>query len=372
MLISTPFYTAVIGLRKGGSQMKKLKFMRYLTYFTIIFTLLIVLHGTAFAAKAAPAEQGNQNPNMQEDSGNSYTNETNNTSDVNISETSPEQLLGNLSVKNQNRISEYKHERQKIEDELELQRKEYQKAKKDFLKVKNRIRAEKLNPNSNEALNATKLYLNSSISYMIAHLSNVKNNMEYSNGNGTENTTTAIGEKIELLEAEKVKVANASSQKELAARVRSVREIWEDAEKISLEGSGQIVSEKVGEFLNKSGALSDMLKTRIENLDKTGADISDLKIELASYRSYLKSAQDKKKDADSVYEDKNATRENLVEANNYLLQSISDINKANKLLKDIFEELKKQENPKNSEDEIESNSRTKLKNTENVNSKKTS
>jgi hypothetical protein len=371
MLISTSFYTAVIGLTKGGSQMKKLRFMRYLTYFTIIFTLLIVLSGAAFAAKPSPAEQGNQNRNMQEDSGNSYINEMNNTSDANISEASPERLSGNLSVKNQNRISEYKHERQKIEEELELQRKEYQQAKKDFLKVKNRIRAEELNPNSNEALDATKLYLNSSISYMIAHLSNVKNNMEYSNGNGTEKTITSIGEKIELLEAEKVKVANASSQKELAATVRSVRETWEDAQKISLGGSGQIVSEKVGEFLNKSETLSDILETRIENLNKTGADISDLRIKLASYRSYLKSAQYKKKDADSVYEDQNATRENLVEANNYLLQSISDINKANKLLKDIFEELKKHENPKNNEDEVESNPRTKLKNTENVNSKKT-
>ena len=239
--------------------MKKLRFMRYLTYFTIILTLLIVLPGAAFAAKSSPEEQGNQNQNMQEDSGNSYVNEINNTSDANVSEADPERLSGNLSVKNQNRISEYKQERQKIKEELELQRKEYQKSKKDFLKVKNQIRAEELNPNSNEALNATKLYLNSSISYMIAHLSNVKNNMEYSNGNGTEKTITAIDEKIKLLEAEKAEVANASSQKELAATVRSVRETWEDAQKISLAGAGQIVSEKVGEFLDKSETLSDIL-----------------------------------------------------------------------------------------------------------------
>jgi hypothetical protein len=64
---------------------------------------------------------------------------------------------------------------------------------------------------------------------------------------------------------------------------------------------------------------------------------------LSSYRSYLKSAQDQKMDADSVFTDKNATLENLERANNYLLQSISDINKANKLLKDIFEGLKKYE-----------------------------
>ena len=95
-----------------------------------------------------------------------------------------------------------------------------------------------------------------------------------------------------------------------------------------------------------------------------------LKIKLASYRSYLKSAQDKKKDADSIYNDKNATRENLIKANNYLLQSISDINKANKLLKDIFEELKKHENQKTNETEVEIILKTELKNTKNVNIQK--
>ena len=343
--------------------------MLYLTYFTIILTLLSVLSGVAFAAKDSSNEHGNQDQNMQEETRSSYVN-TNNTSDANISETGPDRLLGNPGVKNQNRISEYKQDRQKIKEELELQREEYHKAKKDFLEVKTQIRAGDLNPNSNEALNATKLYLNSSISYMIAHLSNVKNNMEYSNDNGTEKIVTVIDEKIKLLGTEKAEVANASNQKELAATIRSVLETWESAQKISLAGAGQIVSEKVGEFLEKSKALSDMLEVRIENLNEVGADISDLKIKLASYRSYLKSAQDKKKDADSVYEDKNATRENLEEANNYLLYSISDINKANKLLRDIFEELKKYENQKINEDDVENSSITKLNNTKSVNSTK--
>ena len=131
------------------------------------------------------------------------------------SESDPEKLQNNLSVKNQNRISEYKQEKKQIKEELQLQKKEYQEAKEDFLEIKNRIQAGKLDPNSEEALNATKLYLNSSISYMIAHLSNVKSNMEYSNGNGTEEKIAAIDEKIKLLEAEKAEVANASSQKEL-------------------------------------------------------------------------------------------------------------------------------------------------------------
>ena len=49
---------------------------------------------------------------------------------------------------------------------------------------------------------------------MIAHLSNVKSNIEYSNGNGTEEKIAAIDEKIKLLEVEQADVANASSQEE--------------------------------------------------------------------------------------------------------------------------------------------------------------
>ena len=203
---------------------------------------------------------------------------------------------------------------------------------------------------------------------MIAHLSNVKSNMEYSNGNGTEKKITAIDEKIKLLEAEKAEVANASSQKELVVIVRSVREVWDNAQKISLAGAGQTVSEKIGEFLEKSETLSEKLGTKIESLNETGADISDLEIKLASYKSYIKSAQEKKEDADSIYDDENVTRENMEKANNYLRQSLSDISKANKLLRQIFEELKKYEIEKYNETGVENSLKTELNNTKNVNS----
>lgn len=350
--------------------MKKLRFIRYLTYFTIILALISALPGGASAAKVSSDGHGNQNQYMREDSRSSYDNEIDNKSDVNDSESDPEGLQNNLNVKDQNRISEYKEERKKIKEELQLERKEYQESKKDFLKIRSQIRAEELNPNSNEALNATKLYLNSSINYMIAHLSNVKSNMEYSNGNGTEKRIAAINEKIKLLEAEKLEVANASSQKELAATVRSVREVWDDAQKISLAGAGQTVSGKIGEFLEKSETLSEKLEEKIKSLNETGADISDLEIKLASYKAYLKSAQEKKKDADSIYYDKNVTRENMEKANNYLLQSLSDINKSNKLLIDIFEELKKYETEKINETEVENSLKTELNTTKSVNTKR--
>ena len=161
--------------------------------------------------------------------------------------------------------------------------------------------------------------------------------MEYSNGNGTEEKITAIDEKIKLLEAEKAKVANASSQEELAVVVRSVRGVWNNAEKTSLAGAGQTVSEKIGEFLEKSENLSEKLGVKVKNLKETGVDTSDLETKLASYNSYIKSAQEKKEAADSIYNGENVTREDMQTANNYLRQSLSDISKANKILREIFE-----------------------------------
>jgi len=348
--------------------MKKLRIVRYLAYFTIISTLLGVLSGSTLAAKGS-SEQGNENQNqyMRENSRGSYTseNESENESGGNSSESDPEKLQNNLSRQGRNTISE--QERKEIKEELQFQKKEYQEAKEDFLEIKNRIRAGKLDLNSEEALNATKIYLNSSISYMIAHLSNVKSNMEYSNGNGTDEKIAAIGEKIKLLEAEKAEVENASSQKELLVTVRSVRGIWDDAQKISLAGSGEIVSEKIGEFLEKSETLSKKLETDIKSLNETGVDTSDLETKLASYNSYIRSAQEKKEKADSIYSDGNVTRENMKKANNYLRQSISDINKANKILREIFDGLKKHENELTNVTNIENNLKTYFNDTKSVN-----
>jgi hypothetical protein len=320
--------------------MKKLRFMRYLTYFTIILTLLSVLPGGAFAAKAFSEGNGDRNQHIQEEPRSSHGNEIKNTSYANSSKYDIERLQNNLSVKDQNRIFEYEQERKQVKEELQLQRKEYQESRKYFLKILDRIRAEELDPNSEEVLNGTKLYLNSSINYMIAHLSNVKSNMEYSNGNVTEERIAVIDEKIKLLEADRAAVANASTRKELVAVVRSIRDVWNSAQKISLEGAGQAASEKIGEFIGKSEILSEKLDAKIKKLKETGSDTSDLEIELTSYKSYIKSAQEKKVEADSIYNDRNVTRENMIKANNYLRQSLIDINKANKLLRQIFEKLK--------------------------------
>lgn len=321
--------------------MKKSRAMRYLACFTIILTLLSLLPGGSLAARDS-SEHGNGNPNqyMREDPLNSYRNGTDSMGETSNTESNARQEQKNLSTKSRNKISEYKQGRKQIQEELQFHKQEYSEAKEDFLKIRNRIRAEKLDPQSDKALDATKLYLNSSISYMIAHLSNVKSNMEYSNGNGTEEKIIAIDDKIKLLEAERAKVENSSSQEELVVVVRSVRGIWNNAEKTSLAGAGKTVSEKIGGFLEESENLSEKLGVKVEDLKKTGVNTAELETKLASYISYIKSAQEKKEAADSIYNDENVTLEDMQKANNYLRQSLNDISKANKILRDMFVELK--------------------------------
>jgi len=55
--------------------MKKLRFIQYLTCFTIILVLISALPGGALATKVSSDGHGNQNQYMREDSRSSYDNE---------------------------------------------------------------------------------------------------------------------------------------------------------------------------------------------------------------------------------------------------------------------------------------------------------
>jgi len=337
--------------------MKKSRIVRYLAYVTFILILFCILPGGSLAARDSSdhgngvqydgesvAGSGNGEKDSIEDaSSGSGNNEKDRIEDVNGTESYyPDKVKDQDKVQTQaqDRISAYKLEREQIQEELQLQKEEYRGAKEDFLEVRNQIQKGKLDPNSEEAVNATRLYLNSSINYMILYLENVKTNIQHSNGNGTEERIAAIDENIRLLEAEQAEVANASSQQEFVVTVRSVRGIWNNSQKASLAGAGQTVSERIGEFLDKSGDLSEKLETNIESLNATGVNTADLETRLTSYKLYLQAAQEKKEAADAIYEDENATRENLGVANNYLRESLNNVNKANQILRVIFDDLK--------------------------------
>ncbi len=374
--------------------MKKSVIVRYLAYITFILIILCILPGGSLAGKSS-SEHGNEvqyagesitgsenngkdsvegsstensDPeNMQGQGRNQKLEEKKNSAgDANGTEDSDSESMqgqDRAKTQDQNKYSEHILERNQIREDLQLQKSEYRGAKEDFLKVRSQIQAGKLNPNSEKAVDATKLYLNSSISYMIAHLKNVKTNMQESKGDGNKEKIVAIEDSIKLLEAEQAEIENASNQKELIASVKSVRGIWTNAQKNSLAGAGQIVSQKIGKFLDKSENLSEELDVEIQSLNGTGVDTADLQTRLASYNLYIKAAREKKAAADSIYEDENATPENLVVANNYLRESLNNVNKANQILRVIFDELKEYGFKEVSKVGYENSTKTKLNNT---------
>ncbi|MCC4771816.1 chromosome segregation ATPase [Methanosarcina sp. DH2] len=359
--------------------MKKSRIVRYLAYVTFILILFCVLPGGSLATRDSSGH-GNGVQYAGENITDSVTDigsekdpenyKKNNVEGANGTDNSYSENMQDqdgILTKDQDRISAYKFERKQIQEKLQLQKEEYREAKGDFLKVRNQIKAGNLDPNSEEAVNATRLYLNSSISYMVIHLENVKTNMQYSNGNGTEERIAAIDENIKLLEAEQAEVASASSQQEFAIAVRSVRGVWDNAQKISLTSAGQTVSQKVGEFLDKSGKLSEKLEADIESLNETGVNTAQLATRLASYNLYIKAAHEKKEAADSIYEDENSTRENLKVANNYLRESLNNVNKANQILRVIFDELKKYNLEEVNEIGVKNSIETELNNTISIN-----
>ncbi|MGB9928684.1 MAG: chromosome segregation ATPase [Methanosarcina sp.] len=336
--------------------MKKSGFVRYLAYFTLILIFLNTLASGALAAENV-SERGYTNQDLYEEGDTAKYKLENindiskNDADINNTNTNEKDYSGpnskeprnNERIEENNKILEHREFRKEIKEELQVQREEYRKAKEDFLKIRNKIQTGELNPNSDEALEGTKVYLNSTINYMIFHLSSVKKNLEYSNSDKIKEEIAVIDEKISLLEAEKTKVAKASNQKELAARVRALQETWNNAQKASLAGAGKIVSQKIGEFFEKSENLSANIELKIESLRGNGIDTSDLEVKLESYNAYINSAKEKKEAADVIYADTDTTHEVMKKANNYLREALKDINKANKILKEIFDKLKEHE-----------------------------
>lgn len=350
--------------------MKKLVTIRYLAYIiTLILFISSILPGEAFAARSLSEEgNGNQyaNKNIIDDE-NYEKDSSNNTKSTESSNSGDLKEENWNQTQNRDKYSAYRQQRKEIQEDLQLQKIKYREAKEDFLKIRNQIQKGKLNPGSEEAISATKIYLNSSISYMIAHLKNVETNMQYSNGSGVEDKTASIDESIKLLEAEQAEVANASNQQELIVSVRSVHAVWTNAQKTSLTGSGQIVSQRLGEFLDKSENLSEELDIEIQRLNETDVDTADLQTRLDSYKQYIKTAREKKSAADTVYENESATQKDLEVANNNLREALNNINKANQILKLIFGELKEYGFKEISETGTGNNSKTEINNNTSTN-----
>lgn len=195
----------------------------------------------------------------------------------------------------------------------------YQAAKSNFANIKSK------NPHldTEEAIEATRDYLISSIDYM---------------------TSVLIDEEyIEELEEERENVEDASNRAELAESARNIRNIWNDARKNHLVSSGMLINNKIGEVIKTSDALMLRLENEIATMKKNGEDVEELEDMLAEYKELIDSAKENQEQARNAYQDGNgSSAENVREANRYIVQAGKDVKDANGLLRNMLKELKEQ------------------------------
>ncbi len=308
------------------------KVIRYLSCFTITLLLFSILPATALAGNGQGVGNGAENGKSWKvaDSEGSNTEEGSYTEEDADSEPLQKKEL----------IKQRVQEKKQLRTEIQNQKREYQDAKGSFIKLRNQIRAGQLDPNSDMAMNGTRLYLNSSICYMIAHLEGVQYNLDNSNGNGTDARAAALQERINQLKEEQEDIENAEDYEDFVIVVKSVSGVWNNAQKDAALGAGQTVSEKMDDFLDRSEALSDRFDDKIQELNETGVDTTGLEDNLTLYKELIEYSRDNHTIAVNIYDNESATAEDLDNANDYLRTALDNLNEANEIVKDIFNELK--------------------------------
>ena len=92
--------------------MKTSKNIQFLVYLTIMLILLSIIPEVSFAAKDSSNDgKGNQDKYMREDARNSSNNETGDTGGTGNFTADKERLQNNFSIKDRNRTSEQKQEK---------------------------------------------------------------------------------------------------------------------------------------------------------------------------------------------------------------------------------------------------------------------
>jgi uncharacterized protein YoxC len=178
---------------------------------------------------------------------------------------------------------------------------DYNDAKIKFADIKSK------NPNldTDEAINKTKDYLNTTITYMISLLDEES---EY----------------IDDLEDVQTKVLEEDKDRDdLADSAKTVKDIWNDARKERATSASKAVENKINGVLQASENLRVRLNNEINTMEENGKDVGDLRYMLGQYEELIGQAREK-------YE------------NGYTVQAGKDIKDANGILRNMLKELKQE------------------------------
>ncbi|MBP1910376.1 hypothetical protein [Methanolobus bombayensis] len=295
------------------------KGMRIITIFAVMMMLFSIIPMGAMAAS---------------ENANEHADKTLKTNNANVKATDDDTTDDDDSVDSKNNGKDKVKDRDRVNATVDATRAEnanmnsanaagkYQVAKSNFANVKSQ------NPklDTEEAINATKEYLNSSIDYMLTFLDEEEDE-DY----------------IDQLEEERDNLEEASTRKELAESAKNIRSIWNDIRKDRVVSKGKVIDNKINSVIKTSKALSLRLENEISRMEANGQDVTDLEEMLTSYNELIASAEKKQEQARNAYMNGEGTdAENIREANQYFTEAGEEIREANALLRNMFGMIKQQ------------------------------
>ncbi len=322
------------------------KAMKMFAYLAVVLMLFSVLPAGALAAENDDMSMTPRVANT--DSDYAVRNMTNEQIRVRINATDdaprPELYVQNrvttanhIKANVQDTASQYRTAKQRIV----TVRNDYADAKKDFQDLKIKINNKKVSADSEEASEATRAYMASTMEYMITHLETVKENAENTGGDSADEVSETIGGYIEQLQQQQANVESAQTRQEFAEAAKEVRKIWNDAQKSAKYFAGQSVNARLNNLLAKSEGLSLRLEGEIKRLNAEGEDTEELEAMLAEYNELIGEAKQNQELARNTIQTRNGQNDGAVsEANQYMRQAAKNIQDANVVLKDMFNELK--------------------------------
>ena len=293
--------------------------MRIITIFAIMMMLINIVPMSAMAA----SENANEHSNKELKANNANVKATDDPDDDSSDDS---ESTVKAMVKDRIRVNETENATTKRVEIAKMNSGNaagnYQAAKTNFANVKSQ------NPNLNteEAINATKEYLISSIDYILTFLDE-EEDKDY----------------IELLEEEREAVEEASTRQELAESAKNIRSIWNDVRKERVVSKGKVIDNKVGAVIQTSRNVATRLESEIARMEQNGQDVSDLEEMLGKYNELIASAEQNQEHARYAYMYGEGTdAENIREANQYFTEAGQEITEANALLRNMFGEIKQQ------------------------------
>ena len=188
----------------------------------------------------------------------------------------------------------------------------YLDARDNFVKLK----ATDKNLSSEEAIEATKEYLNSTIDYMISSL----DDEEY----------------VAELNLEREDVAAATTRKELAESARDIRDIWKDASRQKTMSVSKSVDNKFSAVIRASEAMALRLENEIARLEQNGEDVAGLEEMLEEYNASIAEAKKYQEQARNA----SANGEEQGEVVRSMNQAGQSLKEANAVMKKMLNALK--------------------------------